>query len=344
MKHKTEDYKLAAVRHYLEISDSQRNTCIAFGCAQQSLQRWVIRFLAEASIRRHNRLPVSYKITQPQAAYAIEYLLNHQTSSTPELHTAVKEHFPEFNISISHLRDIVRDFNSTRKRTRHGHFPTQRYRRPVNRNQQLRAFYNVTDAHPINRIISIDETSLIPFMFRAYSRCRLGDKCVQVTDENRVFTKHTFVAAITNQRLLGCELYDEGAMTSERMVAFLTRLIRRYRLRGYLFLLDNAGAHRNQSVRDVIATSGNQLLHTVPYNPQTNAVEAWFSQFKWYMSTCRIRTVAAIRRDIETVLSRITPEHYRAYFQYAYRKGEYPQRPRPRGSTHERPPKAYKQP
>ena len=231
----------------------------------------------------------------------------------------------------------------TRKRTRHGHFPTQRYRRPVNRSQQLRAFYNVTDAHPINRIISIDETSLTPFMFRAYSRCQLGDKCVQVTDENRVFTKHTFVAAITNQRLLGCELYDEGAMTSERMVAFLTRLIRRYRLRGYLFLLDNAGVHRNQSVRDVIATSGNQLLHTVPYNPQTNAVEAWFSQFKWYMSTSIIRTVAAIREDIETVLPRITPEHYRAYFQYAYRKGEYPQRPRPRGSTHERPPKAYKQ-
>lgn len=132
MKHKTEDYKLAAVRHYLEISDSQRNTCIAFGCAQQSLQRWVVRFLAEASIQRHNRLPLSYKITQPQAAYAIEYLLNHQTASTPELHTAVKEHFPEFNISISHLRDIVRDFNLTRKRTRHGHFPTQRYRRPVN--------------------------------------------------------------------------------------------------------------------------------------------------------------------------------------------------------------------
>lgn len=125
MKHKTEDYKLAAVRHYLEISDSQRNTCIAFGCAQQSLQRWVIRFLAEASIRRHNRLPVSYKITQPQAAYAIEYLLNHQTSSTPELHTAVKEHFPDkggaqplapcgctpfggvINISISHEKQAV---------------------------------------------------------------------------------------------------------------------------------------------------------------------------------------------------------------------------------------------
>jgi len=104
MKQKTKDYKVAAVRHYLEISQSQRLTCIAFGCAQQSLQRWVILFQAEDSIRRHNRIAQSYKITQPQAAYAIEYLLNHQTASTPELHTVVKQHFPEFNISISHLR------------------------------------------------------------------------------------------------------------------------------------------------------------------------------------------------------------------------------------------------
>lgn len=168
----------------------------------------------------------------------------------------------------------MRDFNLTRKRRRHRHLPTQRYRRSVNRNQQLLAFYATTDAHPINRLISIDETSLTPFMYRAYSRCRLVNKCIQATDENRVFTKHTFVAAITNKRLLSCELYDEGGMTSERMVPFLIRLIQRYRLGGYLVLLDNAGPHRNQSVRDVIGTAGNQLLYTVPYNPQTKAVEA----------------------------------------------------------------------
>ena len=315
MKHNSEDYKLAAVRHYLKKSHSFKATCRAFDCSRLSLRRWTQRFQADNSIKRHNRPAISYKITETQANYAASYLLDHQTASTRELMLAMQERFPGFAISPQHLADVVRDFNLTRKRTRHGHFPTQRYRLPVNRSQQLRAFYQITDAHPINRIISIDETSLTPFMYRAYSRCRLGDRCVQVTNENRVFTKHTFVAAITNARILGWEMYNEGAMTTERMAAFLNRLIEEHRLRGYLFIMDNAGAHKGQSIRGIMANSQNQLLYSVPYNPQTNSIENWFSQFKHYMSTSRTRTVDGIRQDVRNVLQRIKPEQYRAYFQ-----------------------------
>jgi transposase-like protein len=287
MKHPSEDFKISAVRHVANVSHSQRRTSRELGCSRTSLQRWIQRFEHENSIRRHNRLPVSYKITREQANFAVQYLLEHQTASSAELHTAVLNRFPDFEISVSHLADVVRDLNLTRKRTRHGHFPLQRYRVPVNRRANLRAFYAVTDAQPIDRIISIDETSLSPFMYRAYSRCRLGDRCVQSTNDNRVFTRYTFVAAITNQRVLGWELYDEGGMTTERMTAFLRRLINENRLRNYLFIMDNAGAHRTASVRETIAESGN-------------------------------------------------------HFQNAYRQSEYPTRPRPTGSTKERPPKAYK--
>lgn len=44
--------------------------------------------------------------------------------------------------------------------------------------------------------------------------------------------------------------------TTERTVIFLTRLINDNRLRGYLFLMDNAGAHKDQSIRALIADSG----------------------------------------------------------------------------------------
>ena len=37
--------------------------CDIFECKKQSLSRWVDRYLLENSIKKHNRLPVSYKIT-----------------------------------------------------------------------------------------------------------------------------------------------------------------------------------------------------------------------------------------------------------------------------------------
>lgn len=139
---------------------------------------------------RQNRPPISYKITKEQVDFAVEYLRN-QTVSTKELHAAIKEVFPDFDVTPRHLAAVVRDMNLTRKRTRHGHFPKTRFRKEVNRNDELKKFFAVTINHDLNKIVCIDETSLTPFMYRAYSRCNLGSKFIQSTDDNKVFTKHT---------------------------------------------------------------------------------------------------------------------------------------------------------
>ena len=61
-KHHSEDYKISAVKHYLEKTNNLTATCKEFDCSRISLGRWVDRYLLERSIKRHNRLPVSYKI------------------------------------------------------------------------------------------------------------------------------------------------------------------------------------------------------------------------------------------------------------------------------------------
>ena len=43
MKHKTEDYKISAVKYYLKNNDSFSKTCKVFDCKKSSLQRWVER-------------------------------------------------------------------------------------------------------------------------------------------------------------------------------------------------------------------------------------------------------------------------------------------------------------
>ena len=65
-KHKGEDYKVSAVKYYLDNEVSYVKTCEIFKCSERSFKRWIDRYLLERSIKRHNRLPVSYKITKEE--------------------------------------------------------------------------------------------------------------------------------------------------------------------------------------------------------------------------------------------------------------------------------------
>ncbi len=342
-KHKSNDFKQAAINHYLNVSHNLLETSRIMGCNNKTLGRWVDRFEQDGNLERQNRVPVSYKIAEGQVNYATNYLREHKTTSMAELHGIMLGHFPNFNVTPQHLGKVIRDKNLTRKRTRHGHYPKQRYRQPTDLKADLQAFYAKTAAHAINKIICIDETSLTPFMYRAYSRCNLGERCIEKTDNNKVFTKHTFIGAITNARILDWKLYDTGAMNQARFLEFVSGLINRHRLRGYLFVFDNAGAHKGQQIKDRITSSGNSYVYTVPYNPQTNAIETWFSQFKHYMSTSIVRTIPQMRTDIiNTIRDKILPAHYANHFKYAYRRGEYEER-EVGVSSRRRAPKNYKE-
>ena len=52
------------MKHYLKKSKNLTKTCKEFDCSRISLKRWVKRYLEEKEIKRHNRKPISYKITK----------------------------------------------------------------------------------------------------------------------------------------------------------------------------------------------------------------------------------------------------------------------------------------
>ena len=63
MKHKTEDYKLSAVKYYLSNNFSLDYVCNIFECKKSSLKKWIKRFNENKKINRHNRTNISYKKT-----------------------------------------------------------------------------------------------------------------------------------------------------------------------------------------------------------------------------------------------------------------------------------------
>ena len=48
-----------------------------------------------------------------------------------ELHKIIKKKYKDFDITPKHLGQVIRDNNITRKRTRHEHYPKERYGKPT---------------------------------------------------------------------------------------------------------------------------------------------------------------------------------------------------------------------
>jgi transposase len=128
MTHKSEDYKISSVKYYLKNKDNIRKTCKIFDCKKSTLQRWIQRYKTSKNITRINRKPISYKITKPQVNAALDLLKQNEQLTMNELLIDMKNKYPTFDITPQHLGQIVRDNNKTRKRTRHEHFPKERYK------------------------------------------------------------------------------------------------------------------------------------------------------------------------------------------------------------------------
>ena len=118
MVHHSEDYKITAVRYYLNNETSYAETCRIFNCSERSLKRWIDRYNEEQSIKRHNRNPVSYKITQKHLKYAIQELKKNEQITIEELVKVIKKKYDDFDITPQHLGQVIRDNNLTRKRFR----------------------------------------------------------------------------------------------------------------------------------------------------------------------------------------------------------------------------------
>ena len=76
--HKSEDYKITAVKYHLENDGPYVNTCKIFKCSERSLKRWIDKYNNQHNIARNNRPAVSYKITQEQVKDALRLLKQQQ--------------------------------------------------------------------------------------------------------------------------------------------------------------------------------------------------------------------------------------------------------------------------
>jgi len=306
------------------------------------LKRWIERYEELEEIKRLNRKPKSYKITKEQVKYAIQKLKENEQITMEELHKIIKKKYKDFDITSQHLGQVIRDNNITRKRTRHEHYPKERYGKPTDIKKELKAFYKEISKYSLNKIISLDETSISPALIMEYSKCPLGKRCVVKTDDNYIFRKFTLLCAISNSKCVGATFYKEGGMTKERFVEFLeANIFNKYK--NHLIILDNAGSHNNEYVKQAIINSGNKYLFSLPYTPRCNVIENWFNQIKHYLKlNKKVLKYDELVIEIKNAIKQVKKGNYKNYFENAYNKDAYKDYVK-KDSTLKRKPKNYKE-
>ena len=109
-KHKSEDYKITAVKYYLENDTNYTKTCEIFKCSERSLKKWIERYEELEEIKRLNRKLKPYKITKEQVKYAIQKLKENEQIIIEELYKIGHVYYHFF-----HLLFIIALFKKLKK-------------------------------------------------------------------------------------------------------------------------------------------------------------------------------------------------------------------------------------
>ena len=315
MKQHTEDYKLNAVRYYLKHQDL-RETCKIFHCKYQSLSRWVKTYKYSKSVKRKTRKNRNLKITPEIEKFIKDYVKKYPTTTLWEYSKLIKE---KYNIELSDksIYNILHKHKITRKRVRSKYYPEKR---EGQEKQDLDTFYNKLKNYDYTKTICLDETSIPLNMTLSYGRSRSGTRVIKKTNKYP-YKRFNLLFAISADKVIGWKLYPErkGGVKTNDILAFYDEFIKD-KYKNHLVIMDNAVIHKSKIIRETIENSKNELLYSVPYHPETNSIEEFFSQLKHYIKKESPNTYEEIDKTIKEILAnKITKEHLTNYLKHSFK-------------------------
>jgi transposase len=312
-KHKSDDYKLTAVKYYLDTKEpSLRDTCDIFKCSKDSLLRWVKRYLETGSVENKPRPEGSYKVKQKHVDYIMSLIDKKPTMTLDDILAHFYKKFKDITLSRTHLDHIIKFANLTYKKIQHTHKPDKRYNKPIDYDDEYNRFYNKIQKYKMKNIISIDETSISVGMSIRKGRTKIGKRVQKVTKDNIVFVKYTLIMAISTEGIEGWTLYKKGGIDHSRLIEFLEMVLNKRKNK--LVLMDNVSSHRNPDVKKFIKDSINDYVHVLPYHHSQNPIEAFFNQLKHYMRKDEPMSYDEVKVSLRKAIKKISKENLKNYF------------------------------
>ena len=338
--HKSTDYKLSAVKYYLNTDNiSLENTCNIYKCSRQSLYRWVQRYLITGTVQNKQRKEGSYKVKRTHVLFIKNLIKEKPDIFLWQILEQLNEKH-KIKISKSHLINIIKYLNLTYKKFYENHNPITRFGKEINYKEAFKEFFDKIKKYKIEDLICLDETSIQVGASFSFGRILMGKRLYRDTTSNEIFKKYTLIVAINYNKTVKWELYKKGGIDTERLIEFLKELL--INTKNKLIILDNASSHRNDTIKKFIKDSGNDYLHILPYKHYQNAVEQYFNELKYYIKQKQPMNYDKIKESIEYGIKNIKKEHYENYFYNAYDKKQLKIKYKSTNILHKKP-KIYKE-
>ena len=293
-----------------------RNTCKIFDCKYQSLARWVKTYKKQGNVKRKTRKNKDIKVTPKIVKFIKEYVKKYPTTTLWEFSKIVNKEF-KIRLTDKTIYNILHRNKITRKRLRSRYYPENR---EGQEKMDLETFYNRLKKYDYKKTICLDETSIYLNMSHSYGRSKSGTRVIKRTNKYP-YKRYNLLCAISYNKVIGWTLYEyvKGGLTKQDILDFYNHYIND-KYKNHLIIMDNARIHVSKIIRETIEKSGNNLLYTVPYHPETNAIEEFFSQLKHYIKRQSPQLFNKIYKIINHIIStKIKSKNLESYIKQAFK-------------------------
>jgi transposase len=211
------------------------------------------------------------KYTSVIKCYIRSYVISRVNFDYKRLMTQIKKKY-KITISKSAIYDILSKMNVTRKKFKERIIPNKSRLK-----KQIRQFKKTIKGISLDKIVSIDETSINTNSHPLYGWSMKGKKIIKIHKKSRV--TYTIISAISSKKIIYNEII-KGSSNSAQFKEFLIKVISKLKEPMYL-LMDNARIHHSKLVKEYINDKTNhKIIYNVPYCPEYNPIEIVFSKFK----------------------------------------------------------------
>ena len=238
--------------------------------SKSSLYNWI-------KINNNNNLKdkIKYnkisKYTPAIKCYIRSYVIARVNFDYKRLIIQIKRKY-KISISKTAIYNILSKMNITRKKFKERIIPNK-----SKLSNKIRQFKKTISKIKLDRIISIDETSINTNSCPSYGWSDKGKKIIKVHKKYR--STYTIISAISNNKIIYNEII-KGSVNSIIFKEFLVKLNNKLNIPMYL-LMDNARSHHSQLVKEYINNhTTHNIIYNIPYCPEYNPIEMVFSKFK----------------------------------------------------------------
>ncbi len=159
------------------------------------------------------------------------------------------------------------------------------------------------------QVIYLDETMFTFSTFRAKGWAHKRDR-IRINDSNLRVTTLAVIAAISEEHGLIDYVVHPRAINTEVFVAFISQIAEKLGGGDFALFLDNLSVHKTKDAKHLFEKLNITEIFNLPYCPQFNGIESYFSQlkatYKKLLLKCVINdapydTMGLIKKSIESV-------------------------------------------